>query len=529
LIEEHIERVVSMKRKLIGIVASLCTITVVVSLFMTHRWINKNEDTLNQANSDGPVPISIITMYSGRTMKDNNPVWEEIERKTNTKLNVQLVPASGVEYYNKINLLVASASLPDIVKIGGYDYFNYLPQGVFLELNSYIDKYGNNMKKSIPKEAWDKIAVEGGKYYAIPSYNYAGKHINVVRQDWLDNLSIKTPVNLNEYLEMLRKFTFNDPDKNGKNDTYGLGTVSTGTYAFGATFMPIFGAFGMQTEYYTVKENKMYANMISKEYKEAIAYCKSLFDEKVVDPEMFVLKSEIALEKVVQGKIGTFLSWWSVPELTLMLQYKMDKVSPGSKLAVIPPIQGKDGYSGMKAASLISGTVSISKNCKNPEAVIKFLDYLTGDEGSKLAYLGIKDIHYTEKQGKLESRTDEGKKAQSESWLDSLSQLIQRTDLVYESNKIDNPKSYEYAAIAMNSKLYSNAVEGMTNTAFQTYGSDLKKYEEEWFIKFVSGKEPLSKWDDYVKGWKTKGGQEVLDSFVKQYNRLKGANVIVGN
>ncbi|MNG28501.1 hypothetical protein D3C84_1137720 [compost metagenome] len=56
----------------------------------------------------------------------------------------------------------------------------------------------------------------------------------------------------------------------------------------------------------------------------------------------------------------------------------------------------------------------------------------------------------------------------------------------------------------------------------------MAKYEEEMFIKFVTGKEPLSKWDDYVATWKRKGGNALLDSKIKTYNELRSGNVSPG-
>ncbi|MFD0717029.1 hypothetical protein [Paenibacillus sp. GCM10027626] len=59
-----------------------------------------------------------------------------------------------------------------------------------------------------------------------------------IRKDWLDNVGIdKLPETLDEYHEVLRRFTFNDPDQNGKNDMYGghgIQLYLRGAFGFGS-------------------------------------------------------------------------------------------------------------------------------------------------------------------------------------------------------------------------------------------------------------------------------------------------------
>ncbi|KRF03646.1 hypothetical protein ASG89_02470 [Paenibacillus sp. Soil766] len=92
--------------------------------------------------------------------------------------------------------------------------------------------------------------------------------------------------------------------------------------------------------------------------------------------------------------------------------------------------------------------------------------------------------------------------------------------------QIENNRFIESAA---KYTLYQDIFYGIPLTDEQnSYGSDVAKYEEEMFIKFVTGKEPLSKWDEYVATWKKKGGKALLDSKIKTYNELRSGNVSPG-
>ena len=48
-----------------------------------------------------------------------------------------------------------------------------------------------------------------------------GQCLIIFRQDWLDKLGLKYPETLDDMKNVLIAFTNNDPDGNGKNDTYG--------------------------------------------------------------------------------------------------------------------------------------------------------------------------------------------------------------------------------------------------------------------------------------------------------------------
>ncbi|WP_217592579.1 extracellular solute-binding protein [Cohnella sp. GbtcB17] len=482
--------------------------------------------------ASSPVPVSLIQPDLGRVWKNDNPVTAELEKKTNVKLNVTMFPNN--DFNNKYNVLAASDDIPDISRLGSFDYQKYVDQGLFLELSEYVDKFGPNLKQAIKPELWELTKYKG-KQYVIPYENQAGKEVPVVRADWLESLGLKMPANLDEFEAMLKAFTFDDPDKNGKNDTYGLGSANT----YAESFMPIFGAYGIAPGFIGgstpmasyAKDDKITPVAVSPEYKAALEYIKKLWDGKVVDPELFTIKPDQAQQKLAQGKIGYFNAWWSIAPQQLMQQLKMKEIVPNAKWEPISPgIAGPEGKSGMYSFGTVGAALAISAKVKNPEAAIKFLDYLATDEGWELSHYGIKGTHYT---SVTEPRTPEGQKAFDEKWLDPLSQLVSRGDLTGKASaattdpvQIENNRFIDAAS---KYTLYQDAFYGIPLTEEeQTYGPDVAKYEEEMLIKFVTGTEPLSKWDEYVETWKKKGGKTILDAKIKSYNELKSAQAAAG-
>lgn len=467
-----------------------------------------------------PVVVSIISPDQGRVVKDNDPVIEEIGKRTNTKIELQLIP--GTEFSSKYGIIIASGEYPDISRLGSFEFQKYAGQDVFLDLAPLLSDNAPNLMKNVKPEEWDLVRYQG-KQYAAPYLNKAGKYTQMIRQDWLDNLGLKMPTTLEEFENVVKQFTVNDPDKNGKNDTYGIGGYGGWSTAMTNEFAPIFGAYGMQVNYNYVKDDKVYPAMISDEYKAAIEYITKLWSEKLIDPEIFTIKGDQASQKLAQSKSGTATTWWSVAPQTLIGQLKMEAITPTVKWNPIQGLKGPDGKSGMPSQGVIGGTVSISSECEHPVETLKLVDYLNSNEGFELSFYGIKGVHYTE-VGK--ERTAEGDAGYKEKWLDSLSLLIGRPDLQFDtwSALTTNPSEIEdnrWKDAGYSYNLYQDLFYGLPKTEEETtLDPDVKKYEMEAFIKFVTGTTPISKWDEYVATWKTKGGQQVLDSKIKAYNEL---------
>jgi putative aldouronate transport system substrate-binding protein len=516
------------------VTALLCTVSMASALAACSSAEPKNTPAAGEGGqaSAAPATISLIQPDLGRVWRDDNAATKEIEKQANVKLNVTMFPNN--DFNSKYNVLAASGDIPDISRLGSFDYQKYVDQGLYLDLAPYLDQHAPNLKKNLKPELWDLTKYKG-KQYVIPYENAAGKEVPVVRKDWLDTLNMKMPTNLEEFEQMLRAFTFNDPDKNGKDDTYGLGNANS----YAESFMPIFGAYGIgpgmlggstpMNNY--LKENKIYPVAVSPEYKAALEYIKKLWDAKVIDPELFTIKPDQALQKAAQGKIGYFNAWWSIAPQQLTQQLKMKEIVPNAHWEpIFPGIKGPEGKSGMLSFGNVGATLAISSKVKNPEAVLRFLDYMSTNEGWELNHYGIKGVHYT---NITEPRMPEGQKAFDEKWLDPLSQIVSRLDLQDKASaaskdpvQIENNRFIEAAA---KYTLFQDIFYGIPQTDEQkSYGPDVAKYEEEMLIKFITGKEPLSKWDEYVDTWKKKGGKTLLDSKIKSYNELKSSNVSSG-
>ncbi|MBO9610093.1 MAG: extracellular solute-binding protein, partial [Paenibacillaceae bacterium] len=142
-----------------------------------------------------------------------------IKEKFNATIKSQFIAVG--DYYNKLSVLMATGDIADVTSVDRLDstFINFARQGAFLPLDEYIDKYES--LKAVPKAVWDQLRVDG-KLYSIPNYNPSYVFSIVIRQDWLDKLGLKMPTNYEELKKVAIAFTKDDPDGNGKADTYGM-------------------------------------------------------------------------------------------------------------------------------------------------------------------------------------------------------------------------------------------------------------------------------------------------------------------
>lgn len=393
-----------------------------------------------------------------------------------------------------------------------------------LDIGDLVEQYGTNMKAQLPPELWEFTRYKG-KQVAIPYKNDAGKYVMAVRQDWLDKLGLKVPTYLDELYTVADKIANGDPDGNGEKDTYAFSGM--------VDFMPIFCAYGvLDNRNYYIQDNKAYATNVSPSYKEALAYINKLWENKLIDPDFLVMQTDQRRQKMAQGKTGMLNDWWSlVPEI-LYNQLGFETLNPGASWTIMPAPKGPGGPmgdSGIQSSGDYQNATWLSATTKYPAEAIQFLDFLISDEGYELTYFGIKGTHYTSIE---EGRLPEGQAGFEEKWLDSFNQICgRRTDIgeymrSLPTEDLKTKRSNEYIEAGLSYPRYLNAFFGLPATdADMTYGSDLATLEEENRAAFITGERSLDEFDAYVQEWKDRGGLEILDEQVAQYNELRGASI----
>jgi len=231
---------------------------------------------------------------------NNNWVAKIIDDYANVNI-VYEIPAYQ-DFVQKLNLLLASGNLPDIVHgWSPVEMDQAADAGAFVDIKKYYDKSGV-VQKIVPQNALELAKSPGGKYWALPMMNTGmlSGTTNCVRLDlWEKFNGGKNPGTVQGWMDYLRWIKNNVPDsipltgrQSGENiwnsqDTFFL-WYGVGPYRF------------------RVQGGKIIHEFTLPEYKEAVGVFKTLYADGVLDKEFAANPGPQWVNKLYGRNVGMF-------------------------------------------------------------------------------------------------------------------------------------------------------------------------------------------------------------------------------
>lgn len=479
-------------------------IIVVQALIMMTSLTAAGCETLekNASSDESRVPVSIVINDLGMTFpegldENDNPYIHYIRDETGLDVRVSIPPQEV--YEEKLNVIMASRSLPDLIHTYNPVWYDeYAKKGALLPLDDYIDQYGQDLKAYIPEEAWERVRYKG-KIYAIPSLNEVqGIELMYVRKDWLDRLGLEPPRTLDEYYEVIRAFAKNDPDRNGLHDTMGL--ILTENMGRAA---PFFGAFGVQLNSWLERDGKLVNGSTLEGTKEALGFLAKLYREGLVDPEFPLNRNSLLNEKIENGKVGMFSAAWYDTRGPIALNQKKD---PSAEWIALEYPVGPKGDSGVYDRDMIRGFNVVPAGTSHPEEVVKLLNFIAG-KGRETLKLGFQNDIWTMQGGKMVTNFAEHDKHLYRGIYQSLVDVIDPKTAKARLDSLGNFHLYENLQ-TIERNLIRNQFYGTPTPAMSQYDSHLEELQE-IFTEIVLGIVPLEAFDSFVERWYREGGAEI--------------------
>jgi putative aldouronate transport system substrate-binding protein len=516
----------------VGLVVSLAT-----SLAACSSGTKEPEKGATTTNSPPPAnsmakKVTISTIEGTWASPVPKPDGEGL-KKINEKFNVDYKPQYSPydEFATKLPVVMAAGDLADVIGMESADanFVKWAKQGAFLPLNEYIDKFPT--LKAVPKSVWDAVTIDG-KIYAIPQFfpaKYGKKPL--IRKDWLDNLGLKMPTTYDELKNVAIAFTKNDPDKNGKADTYGIGLAKQIVYG---THM---GAAWDSGWYHKNEQGQLIPGTISEGFKQQTQLLADLYKEGAIHKDWAVSKTADIRKDFFAGKYGI---WYEQPYDISESRFKtMKDTFPQAEIAVIPAFKQADGQQGYMA---LSGYYTITAlNAK-----------LKGDNDKINRILQMQDYFRTfipvDKRNPQNPDYDwqNGGEGKGYKMVDGIPvQNAEVNDIrpnfylyapywapndeATEPGKVlSHPfaKNFGTSAVELlkNTKFYIDPVNRIHSEVLAAKGSELNLLAQEWQTKMIVGQEPMSSWSKMVDEYMKKGGKEVIEDVNKilQQTGIKG-------
>lgn len=411
---------------------------------------------------------------------DNDRMKIKLDEKLNTDIQLTLMHGDS----SRLNRRMATGDYPDLFMLGRIQMQEYARKGLLLDLTPYMGKL-EQARKFIGEDSLKKGSVDGriyalAKKRSIPFYNLW------IRKDWLERLNLQIPTTIEELFHVAKAFTENDPDGNGKPDTYGI----TG-YKM-STFSPVFTAFGVGgIDSFYMKDGKLMNALYDPAMKDALKFINGMIDEGVVDPDLLLHTGDRHAKKAFQGKVG--IIWYSFPEMTKpanVTEYKT--INPNAVWVQVPALKGPGGqFAGtwdVGASPMHAIPKTMEKNPVKLQRLFDLLNYVASPEGSMLVAHGEEGRHWYRENGKI-VRTELRLKEHA-----FMYQLLGREEIEYLESGYTK-EVVDFSANTQRIEVY----DGLLYIPEGFSPADANRYIDEEVSAFAYGKRPLSEYDDFLK------------------------------
>lgn len=503
---------------------------------------------------EDPVTVEIvqsinptITMPEGDSATDNY-YTRFIKDNMNIDISVKW-SASSSDYNEKLNLAIAANDIPDILVVNEQQFRKLAQSDMLEDLTDYYDTYACDIiKQNI--DFTDGKALENatydGKLLALPSVQVEadGYVLMWIRQDWLDELGLEAPTTIEELETVAKAFVDN---KMGGENTIGIvgPTINGAVYN---TFLStnnlnnldgIFQAYQAYPGYWVQdEEGKAVYGSTTEQTKEALAELNKMYEDGILDQELGVRKD--ADEAWKSGKVGILFSpWWHGYNVKDGIANEPDM----EWKAYAAPLAA-DGQWYAKLAGVGGSYCVVRKGYEHPEAAFLLNNYLRVNEGTFQSETDLDLSYYPGRVviAPLDENTysvqalNAEMKGEEVPEFDPLNYKLLQADLAalpdcleapYDDMSIekwntDNTNFGRLYSLLMGSSAVEKAsTEGIVNKVYSiTYTqtetmerkwTNLKKKEDETFLKIIIGEEPIEAFDTFVEEWNAEGGAEITE------------------
>lgn len=459
--------------------------------------------------NQGPLKLTMmLPTYNPEQMPADSSVLKALEEKTNTKLTVSWVPSSS--YTDKLSATVASGELPKTfvaLEPKASNIVNAARSGMFWEVGPYLKSYPNLSKMS--DIVLKNVSIDG-KIYGVFRERDLARFGLMIRQDWLTNLGLQAPKNVDELYTVLKAFATGDPDKNGKQDTIGLAVGMQGSNIAG--FKDILVYMGGPNEW-ELKDGKLVPAHMTAAYLETMKFYKKLYDEKIINQDFALVQDGRAVMN--KGQAGLWIDNMLDGKV---IEENMKKVDPNAKINLINRISGPKGERTRAGAGYL-GMYVIPKTSVQTEAELKqilaYFDKVSEKDNQNLMRYGIEGKQYTIENGNYKQNQDAKIKAEVTDGNQFMILQDQVVNYGTELEKLSTKLFQDNATIA----LANPAAPFISNTEIEK-GKELSKIIADGTVKFIMGAINEADWKLTVDKWLQSGGSKVIEEFNTEYAKV---------
>ena len=499
-----------------------------------------------------------VEFYGGEDWENNT--WTTLYNEHGIQLDT-LYAVDNTQADTKLATAIMSGNYPDIIKTTLSQYTNYADGGVIADITDLIDEYASDeLKEYIYGDgglALDCLKVDG-RLYGLPkmSSSYGKIPVMFIRKDWLNNLGLEAPTTMEELMAVAHAFTYDDPDGDGQDNTYGLvlSGVDVLTSNWGDTSM-FFDAYNANvgTDGMGIVEQVdgtvTWGGTNAEGMKAALTLLHEMYEDGSLVKDFITMTSSNVSEEAGAGRCGIFCApmWGAMGPI-----FDVRKIQPEAEFISIPMPAGLTDETTKEFLPVaFDGVFCISSQCANPEALIKLMNlsvhYLVhpadaeeyyryyGDYDTTTGWkLALTDTMAAEKNyecflkmgAALENRSTDGLTPYE---LDIYNSLVTYIDAVADGTYDPQDASFQgpvgrytvygdpecaYAAIdamIQADRFIPSAFNAPLSEDQADATATLNKMTVETIVKIITGSEAVDYYDTFLNTWMVSGGEDYIE------------------
>jgi len=291
----------------------------------------------------------------------------------------------------KDGMLAGTVALPDVLfkaHLSTAETMEWYEQGKLIDLKPLLEENAPNLWALLQANPeWEKaITLPGGQIVALPSFNQLQNNNAMwINTTWLKNVGKEIPTTVEELTEVLRAFRDQDANYNGKQDEIPLTFIGLWDLKF------LGHAFGVITNDYGVNlgEDGVVREMLTSDNNRAfLTWLNQLWTEGLLDENGFM--STDSLRQITDDDAA-------IPYGMMFAATPLSVVPSGKigEYTILAPLayEGEKKYRDL-TGDVVRGAFAITSACKDPAAMLQWVDFLYTEEGYRLAQAGNEGEHY---------------------------------------------------------------------------------------------------------------------------------------
>lgn len=465
---------------------------------------------------------------------NEHPVFAEMEARTG--VHVEFVSSGGMGDAEALTLWAAAGTLPDLIPNAASNYPGggevAVADDILLDISDYLEYAPDYNYYRTRTEADEKDSLTDSGYI-VELTSFFNEDLGpstgpMIRQDWLDALSLDTPETYDDWHDVLLAFqSAYDPDYpfllpntvSAQNNYFasGFGVLSYTANAQGRVTDPFYQVDG-EAKFSLLEDGFLeYVTLLHDWYSEGlISQDFVTYDTDSNGPGLSGL--------VTSGQTGI---WFG--DVSQMQSYDESAGNGFSCVAITDPVKTAGDTTHFDSDRTGLTSYSVAATCEAPEVVLEWVNYWFTEEGILLSNYGIEGESYT--------LDDTGAPQFTALMTDNPDgDTFKTCQLLYTMimvpTVVDTSSTFSLYSDAQleAQKIWSSNIDDAyvmpeitfteeESTELSGIYSDLSTMISEQLIRFIIGDIPMSSWDSFVSDIKSMNAQRCVELYQTALDR----------